>query len=478
VDATERNEVVASSPELREHLPAELRAELGEAARDRVPHGVHGEWATSAEACLAVDLLVEQANARVPELVPIRHGRMLLAPFSYYRGAALPMAAYLADTPVSGITVQLCGDAHLTNFGIFGSRERHLFFDVNDFDETAPGPWEWDVKRLAASLEVAARDNEFTTKERSRIVRRAVRAYRKAMWDFASMPMLEVWYSHLDLDELIPLFRSHLDPKKTPEVWHVVARARAHDSHQAYEHLCYLLDGEHRIVSDPPLITPAEEFVVGRDYGVVRDAIEDIIRSYAGTLEEERQHLLAQHRVAHFARKVVGVGSVGTEAWIVLLVDADLNAPLFLQVKEAEVSVVERYTSRSEYRNHGHRVVAGQRMMQASPDIFLGWVRFDWQGDDRDYYVRQLRDWKGSADVPGMTPQGLELWGRMCGWTLARTHARSGDRIGIASYLGTSGTFDRALVDFAVAFADRNERDFRQFEEAVTRGRLEARTNL
>lgn len=478
VDANQVGVIATTDGAMGEQVPAQERARRGEAARARVPHALHSEWEPSPSACAAVDLLEEQAKTRVPELVPIRHGRMLLSPFAYFRGAALPMAAYLAETPVTGISVQLCGDAHLTNFGIFGSRERHLFFDVNDFDETAPGPWEWDVKRLAASLEVAARDNEFDAKERARIVRHAVRSYRTAMCEFARMPMLDVWYAHLDLDDLVPRFRSHLDPKKTPEVWRTIAKARAHDSHQAYDRLCHVMDGEPRIVSDPPLIMPAEEFVIGRDFGVLRDAIQEIMRSYARTIELERRHLLAQHRLAHFARKVVGVGSVGTEAWIVLLVDLDLKTPLFLQVKEAEASVLERFTSKTTYANHGHRVVAGQRMMQASSDIFLGWVRFDWQGDRRDYYVRQLRDWKGSADVQGMSPPGMELWGRMCGWTLARTHARSGDRIAIASYLGTSGTFDRALVAFAVAYAEQNERDYQELGDAVTSGRLGARTNL
>jgi uncharacterized protein (DUF2252 family) len=290
--------------------------------------------------------------------------------------------------------------------------------------------------------------------------------------------MLNVWYAHLDMDELLPRFRSLLDPKKTPSVWQAVAKARAHDSHQAYDKLCHMLDGEPRIVSDPPLITPVEDFLMGVDPGVVQDALRTIIESYARTLEPDRRHLLEQYRFAHLARKVVGVGSVGTEAWIILLLDREDGSPLFLQVKEAETSVLERFTSESAYSNHGHRVVAGQRLMQVSSDIFLGWERFDWDGVQRDYYVRQLRDWKGSADIKGMTPAGMELWGRMCGWTLARAHARSGDRIAIASYLGKSDAFDRAVADFSVAYADQNERDCQLLRDAVTSGRIGAQTGL
>jgi uncharacterized protein (DUF2252 family) len=460
-----------------EHPSVVERAARGKRARAAVSRSSHAVWEGRADRGDPVELLEEQARTRAPDLVPIRHGRMLVSPFTYYRGAALAMASDLAGTGDSGLKVQLCGDAHLSNFGIFGSPERHLFFDVNDFDETALGPWEWDVKRLSTSLEVAGRENGFTAKQRSRIVRRAVRSYRETMIELAAKPMLGVWYAHLDMDELLPRFRSLLDPRKTPSVWKAIAKARAHDSHQAFDKLCHVLDGQPKILSDPPLIIPVEAFVEEADSDVALGALRQIIRSYRRTLEPDRRHLLERYRLVHLARKVVGVGSVGTEAWILLLLD-DHGAPLLLQVKQAEASVLERFTSRSRFSNHGHRVVAGQRLMQAASDIFLGWERFAWDGSRRDYYIRQLRDWKGSADIAGMTPAGMELWGLMCGWTLARGHARSGDRVAIASYLGRSDAFDRALAEFSVAYADQNELDYRALRKAVASGRLAAETGI
>jgi uncharacterized protein (DUF2252 family) len=453
------------------------RAAHGKSLRAQVPRSNHGAWKPPADRSDPVELLQAQARTRVPELVPIRHGRMLVSPSTYYRGAALAMAADLAATPQSGLSVQACGDAHLSNFGIFGSPERHLFFDVNDFDETATGPWEWDVKRLAASLEVAGRENGFTRKQRAEIVRRAVRSYREAMREFAHMPMLGVWYAHLDMDRMLPRFRSLVDPKRTPSVWRAIAKARAHDSHQAFEKLCHIHDGEPRILNDPPLITTVEEYASGVDPQAVSEAMRMIMRSYRRTLAPNRRHLLDDYRFAHLARKVVGVGSVGTDAWILLLVD-DHGFPLLLQVKQAEASVLERFTSPSSFSNHGQRVVAGQRLVQAASDIFLGWERFEWRGEERDYYIRQLRDWKGSADVRGMTAAGMRLWGLMCGWTLARGHARSGDRIAIAAYLGGSEAFDRAMVEFSVAYADQNERDYQALKAAVADGRLAAQTGV
>ncbi|MGZ5357075.1 MAG: DUF2252 domain-containing protein [Solirubrobacterales bacterium] len=450
---------------------------MGKEARSNAPRSSHGEWGAAADRISPVDLLERQAQTRVPELVPIRHGRMLVSPFTYFRGAALPMASDLAGTPSSGLRAQICGDAHHSNFGVFGSPERHLFFDVNDFDETAPGPWEWDVKRLAASLEIAGRDNGFPAKRRRRIVRAAVRSYREAMRGFAAMSMLDVWYAHLDMDSLLPRFQASLDPQRTPGVWKAIAKARAHDHAQAFAKLAEIVDGECRILHQPPLITPIERFIEGVDREVTLGALRSLIRSYRDTLEDDRRRLLDQYRFVHLARKVVGVGSVGTEAWIMLLLD-EQGSPLFLQAKEAETSVVEEFTSPSEFPNHGQRVVAGQRLMQAASDIFLGWERFAWGDRERDYYFRQLRDWKGSADVRGMTQAGMELWGLMCGWTLARAHARTGDRIAIASYLGSSDAFDRALALFATAYADQNERDHQALKEAVASGRLEARTGL
>jgi uncharacterized protein (DUF2252 family) len=399
---------------------------------------------------------------------------MLVSPFSYFRGAALPMAADLAATPNSGLMVQLCGDAHLSNFGFFASPERHLFFDLNDFDETLPGPWEWDVKRLAASLEIAGRDHEFDEKERRPIVRNAVRSYRKAMREMSKMSMLEVWYARVDTSELLPRFRSLLDRDRTPGVWRAITKARAHDSLQAFDKLCHLSNGEPRIVDDPPLIVPVERLLADVDRMVALAQMRAFFASYYRSLSPDRRQLLDQYRLAHAARKVVGVGSVGTDAWIVLLVDGR-GAPLFLQVKQAERSVLEQFASKSEFANHGERVVRGEHLMQAASDILLGWERFAWQGSEQDYYVRQLRDWKGAADVDAMTVAGMGLWGEMCGWSLARAHARSGDRIAIAAYLGKSKEFDRAIVDFSIAYADQNERDYGRLQDAVTSGRLVAK---
>ena len=463
-------------PSSSERESAEARAARGKAARADTPRADHAVWERPSQRSDPVGLLEEQARTRVPELVPIRHGRMLVSPFTYYRGAALAMASDLAATPDSGVTVQLCGDAHLSNFGIFGSPERHLFFDVNDFDETAPGPWEWDVKRLAISLEIAGRENGFTKKERSRIVRRAVRSYRVTMRDLSGMSMLEVWYAHLDMGELLPRFQALLDPKKTPSVWRAIAKARAHDSHQAYEKLCYVMDGEPRIVNDPPLIVPVDELVADVDPGVVVETIHTIINSYSRTLDSDRRHLLNQHRFVHLARKVVGVGSVGTDSWIALFLDRDRSSPLFLQVKEAEESVLCRFIGSSQYTNQGQRVVAGQRLMQATSDIFLGWQRsrIGLDSGDHDFYVRQLRDWKSSVVMSGLVPADMSLYGELCGWTLARAHARSGDRIAIAAYLGAVDVFDRAVADFARSYADLNHDDWTRLVKAIKAGRIMA----
>ena len=446
---------------------------LGKAARAAVPRS-HGEWAPAAGRD-PVAFLEEQAADAVPELVPIRHGRMVVSPFTYFRGAALSMASDL-DHSASGITVQLCGDAHLAELRLLRVPERHLFFDVNDFDETAPGPWEWDVKRLAASLEVAAA----TTTSRARNAHASCverPSYRETMREFAIRPILEVWYAHLDIDELLPRFESLLDPERTPSVWASIVNARAHDSLQAFGKLCHVRDGEPRIVHDPPLIVPIEDLLDRCRQGTLSSGDRRDRPVLLPTLQPDRRRLLEQYRFVHLARKVVGVGSVGTEAWIALLADHDHESPLFLQIKEAEARCSSGSRPRAEFSNHGQRVVAGQRLIQAASDIFLGWDRVAWDGAERDYYFRQLRDWKGSADIAGMTPAGMDLWGRMCGWTLARAHARTGDRIAIAAYLGKSDTFDRAIADFSV-YADQNERDHRALQDAVTSGRVGAETGI
>ena len=461
-----------------ERIPRETRKAWAKGQRSAVPIASHEEW-TPAPDREPIALLEQQAESRVPELVPIRHGRMLASPFSYFRGAALPMAADLAGTPTSSITVQLCGDAHLSNFGFFGSPERHLVFDLNDFDETLPGPWEWDVKRLVASLEIAGRDNGYTTKQRAVITRRAVRSYRQGMREFANQSMLEVWYAHLDIDSLLQQYQALLNAKRTPAVWRAIVKARAHDNLDAFSKLAEMVDGEPRIAHNPPLVVPVEHFIDGTDREIAMGVLGRLLPAYYDTLLPDRRHLLEQYRFVHFARKVVGVGSVGTEAWIALFLDEDHRAPLFLQIKEAQASVLEAFTAASPFECHGQRVVVGQRLMQSASDIFLGWERVPrGNGVYQDYYFRQLRDWKGSADVAGMTPEGMDFWARMCGWTLARAHARSGDRIGIAAYLGKSDTFDHAVAAFAVAYADQNERDYAALQHAVDTGRLVAEMGM
>jgi uncharacterized protein (DUF2252 family) len=398
---------------------------------------------------------------------------MLVSPYSFLKGSALLFASDLTETPTSGLTAQLCGDAHLSNFGVFASPERYLYFDVSDFDESAPGPFEWDLKRLAASLEVASRDNEYSPEQRKAIVRSAVRSYREAITEFSAMSMLDVWYAHLDIDRLLPRFHSLLNAGITPSAWHAVAEARAQESHRSLDMLSEVVGDEPRISGDPPVIVPIEQLGWDLDSPGLK-WLHAIMRSYVPTLQPELRHLLDQYRLVHAARKVAGVGGVGVDTWIVLLLEHAYGSPLFLQVKRAEASVLERFGPKGAFSNHGQRVVWGQRLMQATDDIFLGWERDTREGHESDYYVRQLPDWQGSADVAGLTPAGLELWGRMCGWTLARGHARSGDRIAIASYLGKSDSFDRALVKFGKAYADQNERDYEAFKKAVRKGRLVA----
>jgi uncharacterized protein (DUF2252 family) len=446
----------------------------GKAARARVPRESQAEF-RPAPGRDPVGLLVEQGRSRIPDLVPVRHGRMLVSPFTFFRGAALPMAADLAAAPDTGLRVQLCGDAHLSNFGAFGSPERRLIFDVNDFDETLPGPFEWDVKRLAASLVVAARDNGFSAKQSRRVATAATARYRTAMREFAGMPMLDVWYARLDVDDTIARFRSQLKKQVVKQSEATAARARTRDSTQALAKLTRVVDGDREIISDPPLIVPLEELPAGAELGPGYAALQSLVSDYVRTLPPDRQHLVGQFRLTRVARKVVGVGSVGTRAWVVLMHGASQEDVLFLQAKEAEASVLERFTKKSQFGNHGARVVAGQRLMQASSDIFLGWQRTDGiDGVSRDYYVRQLQDWKGSIDTDTMIPQGLEAYGKLCALTLARAHARSGDRFAMAAYLGNNASFEKALAKFAESYADQNERDYEVFAGACKTGRLHA----
>ena len=460
--------------------PAESAAR-GKTARAEVPRESHAAFDPSPDRPDPIGLLEEQAKSRVPELVPVRWGRMMVSPFTFFRGAALPMASDLASTPVSGLAVQACGDAHLSNFGIFGSAERRLMFDVNDFDETLPGPWEWDVKRLAASLEVAARGNGFPAKQRRGIVAASVARYRQAMRDFAGKTNLDVWYAHVDMDELRKQFESQLQPRQRKLVQKGLAKARTRDSMQEVGKLTQIVDGRPRIISDPPLLVPIDELTPAEtDRAAIEEWFASLIGKYRRTLETDRRYLLEQYEFGDIARKVVGVGSVGTRCWIVLMLGRDAADPLFLQVKEAEASVLSRFVGASKFANQGQRVVAGQRLMQASSDIFLGWQRTEagLDGRPRDFYVRQLRDWKLSVDIENILASGMQLYGELCGWTLARAHARSGDRIAIAAYLGGSDAFDRAVTQFAAAYADQNERDHQSLVDAVSSGRIIAERDL
>ncbi len=465
---------------LERMTPAE-RAARGKEARAAVPRDSHAVFDPPPGRPDPVGLLEEQAKSRVPELVPIRRGRMMVSPFTFYRGAALPMASDLSHTPVSGLAVQACGDAHLSNFGIFGSAERRLVFDVNDFDETTPGPWEWDVKRLAASMEVAARGNGFSGKDRREIVTAAVASYRQAMRTFAGMTNLDVWYAHADLDQLRAQFDSQLQARQRKMLDKGMAKARTRDSMQEVAKLTRIVDGRPRIISDPPLLVPIDELLPKeRERTAFWAQIQDLLAKYRRTLETDRRFLLEQYQVADIARKVVGVGSVGTRCWIILMLGRDESDPLFLQVKEAEASVLSRFVGASKYTNMGQRVVAGQRLMQASSDIFLGWQRNEdgLDGKPHDFYIRQLRDWKYSIVIEALIPRGMRIYGELCGWALARAHARSGDRIAIAAYLGGSDVFDKAITQFAAAYANQNERDHQALVDAVASGRLTAEPDM
>jgi uncharacterized protein (DUF2252 family) len=426
-----------------------------------------------------VGLLLEQDKSRVPELVPVRNGRMLVSAFTYFRGAALPMAADLATTPTSGLRAQLCGDAHLANFGAFASPGRRLVFDVNDFDETLPGPFEWDVKRLAASLAVAGRANGFGRKDRRKIILAGIGRYRTAMREFAGQPFLAVWYAHLDVEDTIAQFQAHMKKKTLKATEKMVAKAHTEDSTKALRKLATQTDGRWQIISDPPLIEPVEEVFPGEQASAIYELIRQTLGKYQRTLQSDRKHLLEHFSLVQVARKVVGVGSVGTRCWIALMDADDGTEPLFLQPKEAQASALAAYCGRSQYRNHGERVVAGQLLMQAESDIFLGWTRVTGpDGADHDYYVRQLKDWKFSAPIEKMLPPDLATYAGLCGWSLARAHARSGDRIALASYLGSSATFDHAIADFAETYADQNERDYAALQTAVKDGRTKATADI
>jgi uncharacterized protein (DUF2252 family) len=474
VDAGERQ-----APKVVVHFTPAERAALGKAARAESPRRAHAEFEASPARRDPVELLEEQARSRVPELVPIRYGRMLVSPFTFFRGGAYLMAADLAGLPRTGLRVQLCGDAHLSNFGAFAAPDRSMVLDINDFDETLPGPFEWDVKRLAASFVVAGRDRGFDDHVRRAAVMATVREYRETMASFAGMRTLDVWYSRLDIASLFERFASKVTPAQLARAERNVAKARAKDSLRAFDKLTHVVDGERRIVSDPPLIVPVDELLPSAARDELNEVIRNTIRRYRRTLPRDRRKLLERFRYVHAARKVVGVGSVGARAWILLLLGRDDGDPLFLQLKEAQASVLEPFVGRSEFAQHGQRVVEGQRMMQAASDIMLGWDRTTaLDGVDRHFYVRQLWDAKGSALVDVMEPNVFEVYGKICGGTLARAHARSGDAIAISAYLGKANTFDRAVASFAESYADQNERDYEALREAVAHGPIVAEAGV
>ncbi|AJT69239.1 DUF2252 domain-containing protein [Streptomyces chattanoogensis] len=455
--------------------PAE-RAARGKAARSRVPRSGHARFVPDAERPDPLGILESQSATRVPELVPIRYGRMLESPFRFYRGAAALMAADLGRAPHTGLTAQLCGDAHLLNFRLLASPERRLVFDINDFDETLPGPFEWDVKRLAASLALAGRANDFTDGQRGAVVQAAVQAYRERMCRFSTMRTLDIWYARDEAEDLAR--QEQLSKTIRERTDRAMAKARTRDHLQAFAKLTRVVDGERRIAPDPPLITPLGDLLPGAERADLERTLRLLLEGYAASLSSERRHLLGRYRVVDMARKVVGVGSVGTRCWIILLLGRDDEDPLLLQAKEAGESVLAPYAGASGYDNEGRRVVAGQRLMQTVGDIFLGWEHVTGIDDrERDFYVRQLHDWKGIAQPDTMGPDLLRLFARLCGACLARAHARSGDAIAIAAYLGAGDAFDKALTEFAEAYADQNQRDYDTLAEAARTGRITAVTD-
>jgi len=465
-------------------LTREERIAAGKKARKEIPRSSHAGWEPFADRPDPVELLEAQAVTRVPELVPIRYGRMSVSPFTFFRGAALLMSSDLAHTPRSGLNVQACGDAHLSNFGGFASPERELIFDLNDFDETLPGPWEWDLKRLAASVAVAGRARGFKAADRHDLLLGGVRRYRQAMGRFADMGNLEVWYSMLSRDLLMGamsgLKAGHRKELQT-RVEKATTKATTKDSMKAFAKLTTRVEGHLQIISDPPVIVRAVDLLPAGEADDLQAAMQGLFDEYKATLQDDRRRLLDGYRFVDIARKIVGVGSVGTRCWILLLEGRTAEQdPLFLQFKEAQASVLEGFLGESEFENHGRRVVEGQRLMQSASDIMLGWLHTDdgLDGRPRDFYGRQLWDWKFSADVDMMTPRVMGSYVEMCAWTLARAHARSGDRLAIASYLGQSDVFDRAIADFAEAYADQSERDYESLLGAIKSGRIVAETGI
>ncbi len=467
------------SPPKVEHFTVAERIARGKAARAEVPRSSHAEWEPALHRTDPVELLEEQGASRVPELVPIRYGRMLVSPFTFYRGAAYLMASDLSTGARTGLHVQLCGDAHLSNFGAFAAPDRRLVFSVNDFDETLPGPFEWDVKRLVASFAVAGRDRGFDEPIRRQIATTVGRTYREAMQQFSSMRNLDIWYARVDVEDFFDKWSAAASRKQVKRAEKNLAKTRTKDSIKAFDKLVGMVDGELRIIGDPPLIVGVRELFSDLDAAQIQESVRTILRSYRRTLPGDRRKLLERFRYVDAARKVVGVGSVGTRAWIVLMFGRDDGDPLFLQVKEAQASVLEPFLGKSQYANHGQRVVEGQRLTQAASDIMLGWIRVNApDGVERDFYIRQLWDGKGSALIDLMEPDLMTAYAKLCGWTLARTHARSADGVAVAAYLGNSSVFDDAMASFAELYADQNERDYDALKAAEASGRVTVQSGL
>ena len=451
------------------------RAAAGKRARSIAPRSGLASWAPAADRGDPIAVLEAQAASRVPMLVPLRHGRMLQSPFAFYRGAAALMARDLADSPRTGLTVQLCGDAHLANFGLYAAPDRRLVFSINDFDETLPGPFEWDVERLAASFAVAGRYRGFDARARADVVRASARSYREAMQQFAGSGWMDLWYARLDADQIVALVGQGTTKQQRANLDRTIAKSRSKDRIRATEKLTHLVDGELRFISAPPLIVPIRELLPGVEADQLNASMQRILTSYRRSLQSDRRALLKRYTSVDLAHKVVGVGSVGTRAWIMLLVGSSNDDPLILQLKEAQASVLEPYLGAAAVSHHGQRVVQGQLMMQAASDILLGWHRTAGiDGITRDFYVRQLWDSKGSAEIERMEPIGMRRYAELCGWTLARAHARSGDPAAIAGYLGTSEVFDRSMSAFAEAYADQTDADHAALRAAVASGRLQA----
>jgi len=470
---------VGSSVAEAAELQSGESAERGRQARAATPRAAHGEWAPAADRPDPVAVLTAQAATRVPALLPIRYGRMLVSPFTFYRGAAAVMAADLAVTPDSGIVVQACGDAHISNFGGFAVPDRRVVFGPNDFDETLPGPWEWDVKRMAASVEIAGRDIGLRADRRQRILLASLREYREAMREFAAESHLDVWYDRLTASEIADRFGGRLSAKGRIVFAKPFAKARRKNHLRAVNKLTHKVDGELRFRSVPPLLVPLRELFTADDAQHESAVIRELLDKYAEQLDDDRRYLFSTYRFVDMARKVVGVGSVGTRAWVILMVGRDGRDPLVLQAKEAQASVLEPYLGASGFANNGERVVRGQRISHAAVDIFLSWLRSEeLDGQEHDFYVRQLWDWKASVDLSTISDAGLHAYTRACGWSLARAHARSGDRLAIAAYLGRGTAFDRAIAEFSVAYADQNELDYLRLADAVDNGEVMAERGL